>query len=137
MAFGHAGADQRLSMAEIGRADIEKAGRLKPRLEAEGRPAAERGADDPSGADVCLNGDALGRARVDLPRRAGAGGWWPRPATPSATGAVVWLDPDKKRARASRTCPIPVQFLLFGGLVRSENRRLDWELDETGGEISF
>ncbi len=44
-----------------------------------------------------------------------------------------------RRMVTERPAPGPseVQFLLLGGFARSENRRLSWDLDETGGEISF
>ncbi len=138
VAFGHAGADQRLSMAEIGAllADIEKAGRLKPRLEAEG--------DLPRNearmillALMCLETAMPWGGRVLICR--GAQGWRlvaEASRTQRDPALWSWLDPGQKRERPE-PAPSEVQFLLLGGLARSENRRLDWELDETGGEISF
>lgn len=138
VAFGHAGADQRLSMAEIGAllADIEKAGRLKPRLEAEG--------DLPRNearmillALMCLETAMPWGGRVLICR--GAQGWRlvaEASRTKRDPALWSWLDPGQKRERPE-PAPSEVQFLLLGGLARSENRRLDWELDETGGEISF
>ena len=138
LAFGHAAPDQRLGMAEIGAVltDVEKGGRLRLRLEAEGDlPRSE--ARMILLALMCLETAMPWGGSVLICR--GAQGWRlvaeasrtkPDPALWS------WLDVEQPRDR-----PLPgpseVQFLLLGGFARSENRRLSWDLDETGAEISF
>lgn len=138
IAFGHAGADQRLSLAELGGllADAEKAGRLRLRLEAEGDlPRAE--ARMILLALMCLETAMPWGGGVLVCR--GASGWRllaetsrtkPDPALWS------WLDPALLRGRPE-PMPSEVHFLLLAAFARTESRALRWELDETGGEISF
>ena len=138
LAFGHAAPDQRLGMAEIGAvlADAEKGGRLRLRLEAEGDLPRSEGRMILL-ALMCLENAMPWGGSVLVCR--GAQGWRlvaeasrtkPDPALWS------WLDAEPPRDRPFPG-PSEVQFLLLGGFARSENRRLGWDLDETGGEISF
>ncbi|RCW88608.1 histidine phosphotransferase family protein [Paracoccus lutimaris] len=138
VAFGHAATDQRLSIAEIAAllADVEKAGRLRLRIEAEG--------DLPRGearmillALMCLETAMPWGGSVLVCR--GAQGWRlvaEASRTKHDPALWSWLDPDQLRERPEPT-PSEVQFLLLGGLARDDGRRLSWELDETGAEISF
>lgn len=138
VAFGHASADQRLSQAELAAllADVEKGGRIKLRLEAEGDLPRIEARMILLGL-MCLETALPWGGRVLVCR--GASGWRlvaeasrtrPDPALWS------WLD-----ARATRSRPEPgsseVHFLLLAGFARAAGRPLGWELDETGGEISF
>lgn len=138
LAFGHAAADQRLGMAEIGAvlADVEKSGRLRLRLEAEGDlPRSE--ARMILLALMCLESAMPWGGAVLICR--GAQGWRlvaEASRTKSDPALWSWLDIDQPRERPAPG-PSEVQFLLLGGFARSENRRLSWDLDETGGEISF
>lgn len=138
LAFGHAAADQRLGMAELGAvfADVEKGGRLRLRLEAEGDlPRIE--ARMILLALMCLETAMPWGGSVLVCR--GAQGWRlvaEASRTRPDPALWAWLDDDPP---VDRPVPAPseVQFLLLGGFARSENRRLSWDLDETGGEISF
>lgn len=138
VAFGHASPDQRLSLSELSAllADVEKGGRLKLRLEAEGDlPRAE--ARMILLALMCLETALPWGGRVLVCR--GASGWRlvaessrtkPDPALWS------WLDPDATRARPEPASS-EVHFLLLAGFARAAGRPLSWELDESGGEIAF
>ena len=138
MAFGHTAADQRLSMTEIAAilADVEKAGRLRLRLEAEGDLPRSEGRMILL-ALMCLENAMPWGGSVLVCR--GAQGWRlvaEASRTKSDPALWSWLDPEQPRERPE-PAPSDVQFLLLGSFARSENRRLSWELDETGAEISF
>ncbi|WP_313350655.1 histidine phosphotransferase family protein [Paracoccus sp. (in: a-proteobacteria)] len=138
VAFGHAAPDQRLSLTELAAlfADAEKTGRIRLRLDAEGdlpRPEARmillalmcfETAMPWGGSVLVCRGTQGWRLVAECSRSK------PDPALWS------WLDPDPQRER-----PEPgsseVHFLLLGSFARADNRPLIWELDETGGEISF
>lgn len=138
LAFGHAAPDQRLSPAELAAlfADVEKGGRIKLRLEAEGDlPRTE--ARMILLALMCLETALPWGGRVLVCR--GAAGWRlvaeasrtkPDPALWS------WLDlaPGRERPEPNSS---EVHFLLLSGFARAAGRALFWELDETGGEIAF
>ena len=50
----------------------------------------------------------------------------------------AWLDRAAAAPRAlTEPAPSEVQFALLAAFARQANRPLAWELDETGGEISF
>lgn len=138
LAFGHAAPDQRLGMAELGAvlADVEKGGRLRLRLEAEGDlPRVE--ARMILLALMCLESAMPWGGTVLVCR--GAQGWRllaEASRTKPDRALWSWLDADPQPERPMPG-PSEVQFLLLGGFARSENRRLSWDLDETGGEIAF
>ena len=138
VAFGHASADQRLSLGELSAllADFEKGGRIKLRLEAEGDlPRVEARmillglmcleTALPWGGRVLTCRGASGRRLV-----AEASRTRPDPALWS------WLDLTPGRAR-SEPGSSEVHFLLLAGFAHAAGRPLSWELDESGGEISF
>ncbi|MDQ7260901.1 histidine phosphotransferase family protein [Paracoccus sp. PS-1] len=138
MAFGQAAPDQRLSLAELAAllADVERGGRIRVRLEAEGDlPRAE-------GRMILL---ALMCFETAMPWGGGvlvcrgASGWRlvaecsrtkPDPALWS------WLDAAPGRERPEPAAS-EVHFPLLAGFARAAGRPLAWELDETGGEIAF
>ena len=138
LAFGHAAPDQRLGTAEISAilADVQKGGRLRLRLEAEGDlPRSE--ARMILLALMCLESAMPWGGSVLVCR--GAQGWRlvaEAARTKPDPALWAWLDAEPSRERPS-PAPSEVQFLLLGGFARSENRRLSWDIDETGGEISF
>lgn len=138
MAFGHASAEQRLSLPELTGllADVEKSGRMRLRLDATGDLPRDE-ARMILLALMCLETAMPWGGSVLLCR--GASGWRlvaegsrtkPDPALWS------WLDRQPQRERPEPT-PSEVHFLLLAGFAQSANRPLSWELDETGGEISF
>lgn len=138
VAFGHAAAGQRLSQAELAAllADVEKGGRFKLRLEAEGDLPRVEARLILLGL-MCLETALPWGGRVLVCR--GASGWRlvaeasrtkPDPALWS------WLDAHQTRERPEPTSS-EVHFPLLAVFAASLDRPLTWELDETGGEISF
>lgn len=142
VAFGHAGPDQRLSLSELSAllADVEKGGRVKLRLEAEGDlPRSE--ARMILLALMCLETALPWGGRVLVCR--GASGWRlvaESSRTKPDPALWAWLDPDLA-GDPGRGRPEPasseVHFLLLAGFARAAGRPLAWELDDSGGEISF
>ncbi|SIQ03492.1 histidine phosphotransferase ChpT [Paracoccus thiocyanatus] len=138
VAFGHAAADQRLSPAELAAllADVEKGGRIRLRLEAEGDlPRIE--ARLILLAVMCLETAMPWGGSVLVCR--GASGWRlvaecsrtkPDPALWS------WLDAVPGRER-SEPASSEVHFPLLARFAGAAGRALAWELDDTGGEIAF
>ncbi|KGJ04772.1 histidine phosphotransferase [Paracoccus halophilus] len=137
VAFGHAAPDQRLSGAELQAllADVEKGGRIRIRLDAEGDlPRIE--ARLILLALMCLESAMPWGGSVLICR--GASGWRlvaEASRTKLDPALWSWLDtePDRRPAPGSAE----VQFPLLSSFARAAERRLTWELDETGGEISF
>ncbi|WP_347267816.1 histidine phosphotransferase family protein [Paracoccus sp. (in: a-proteobacteria)] len=138
VAFGQAGAGQRLSRAELAGllADVERAGRIRLRLEAEGDLPREEGRLILL-ALMCLESAMPWGGSVLLCR--GARGWrlLAEAARTKADPALwSWLDHDSARER-----PEPgageVHFPLLAEFARAAGLTLAWELDETGGEIAF
>ncbi len=138
LAFGHAAPDQRLSQAELAAllADVEKGGRIKLRLEAEGDlPRIE--ARMILLALMCLETALPWGGRVLVCR--GASGWRlvaEASRTKLDPALWSWLDLSDGRERPEPNSS-EVHFLLLAGFARDAARPLAWELDETGGEISF
>ncbi|KRW95877.1 histidine phosphotransferase family protein [Paracoccus sp. MKU1] len=138
MAFGHAAPDQRLSLAELAAllADVERGGRIRVRLEAEGDlPRAE-------GRMILL---ALMCFETAMPWGGsvlvcrGASGWRlvaECSRTKSDPALWSWLDraPGWERPEPAAS---EVHFPLLASFARAAARPLAWELDETGGEIAF
>lgn len=141
VAFGQAAADQRLSQAELGNllADVEKGGRIRIRLEAEG---------DLPRVDARLILLALMCLETALPWGGsvlvcrGASGWrLVAEASRTKPDPALWAWLDGGGAAPEGQSPAPssteVQFPLLAGFARAAGRDLAWELDESGGEISF
>ncbi|WP_199259709.1 histidine phosphotransferase family protein [Paracoccus binzhouensis] len=138
MAFGHAAPDQRLSLAELSAllADVEKGGRIRLRLDAQGDLPRIEARMILLGL-MCLETAMPWGGSVLVCR--GASGWRlvaeasrtrPDPALWS------WLDAAPTREQPEPTSS-EVHFPLLAGFARAANRPLAWELDETGGEIAF
>lgn len=138
MAFGHAAADQRLSLAELSAllADVEKGGRIRLRLDAGGDLPRIEARMILLGL-MCLETAMPWGGSVLICR--GASGWR-LVAEASRTrldpALWSWLDADPGRERPEPTSS-EVHFPLLAGFARAANRPLAWELDETGGEIAF
>ncbi len=139
VAFGQASGDQRLGLSELAAllGDAEKGHRLKIRLEAQGDlPRTE--ARLILLALMCLE-TALPWGGSVLVCRGSSG--WRLVAEASRTkrdpAIWAWLDsPAESRERPEPTAS-DVHFALLAGFAARERRPLHWELDETGGEISF
>lgn len=138
VAFGHAAHDQRLSLGELSAllADVEKGGRLKIRLEAEGDlPRTE--ARLILLALMCLETALPWGGDILICR--GATGWrLVAQSTRVKKDASLWASLDRPQV-ASTPEPIPseVHFALLAAFSGQEQRALTWEMDETGGEIAF
>ncbi|WGR63706.1 histidine phosphotransferase (plasmid) [Paracoccus ferrooxidans] len=138
VAFGHAAPDQRLGLAELAAllAEVEKGGRIRLRLEAEGDlPRIE--ARLILLALMCLETAMPWGGSVLVCR--GAQGWRlvaECSRIRSDPALWSWLGPDGDRARPEPGAS-EVHFPLLAGFACAANRPLAWELDETGGEISF
>lgn len=138
LAFGQAGAEQRLSMAELSAllADVEKGGRLRLRLDAQGDLPRDE-ARLILLAVMCLDTALAWGGSVLVCR--GASGWrLVAEATRTKRDPALWswLDPalvfERPEPAASE-----VHFALLAGFAARQRRPLAWELDETGAEISF
>ena len=138
MAFGQAAPDQRLSLAELGAllADVEKSGRIRLRLEAEGDLPRIEARLILLGL-MCLETALPWGGEVLVCR--GASGWRlvaQASRTKPDPALWGWLD----MAHAAQL-PAPnssdVHFPLLAGFARAAGRSIGWELDESGGEISF
>ncbi|WP_134681613.1 histidine phosphotransferase family protein [Paracoccus ravus] len=138
IAFGPVAPEQRSSLTEMAAllADMERGGRLRVRIDAEGdMPRIEARmillglmcleTALPWGGSILVCRGAVGWRLV-----AEAARTRPDPALWS------WLD-----AAAGRELPAPspseVHFPVFATLSAREARPISWELDEKGGEISF
>lgn len=138
LAFGHAAPDQRLSPAELSGllGDVEKGGRLRLRLDVQG--------DLPRNearmillALMCLETALAWGGSVLLCR--GASGWRlvaEAMRTKRDPALWSWLDGVPGRDRP-QLAPSEVHFALLAGFAARHHRPLTWELDDTGGEISF
>ncbi|MTH77276.1 histidine phosphotransferase family protein [Paracoccus aestuariivivens] len=138
MAFGTASSEQRVSLSELTGilSDLEKGGRLRARIEAEGDlPRIE--ARMILLALMCFETGLPWGGSVLVCR--GPQGWR---LVAEATRAKIdpalwaWLDPKPGRERPD---PVPseVHFALLAACAESAGRGISWELDESGGEISF
>ena len=137
-AFGHAAADQRMSVAEIAAmlAEGDQGGRLRLRIDAQGDlPRSE--AQLILLALMCLETALPWGGSVLICR--GAQGWRllaeaartkPDPALWS------WLDGAEVGSRPD-PAPGEVHFVLLSRFAASAARQITWELDDKGGEISF
>jgi histidine phosphotransferase ChpT len=138
VAFGQAAPDQRLSLVELAAlmADVEKGGRVKLRLEAEGDLPRSEARMILLGL-MCLE-TALPRGGRVLVCRSDAGWRLLAEASSTRTDPALWswLDASPPRVR-SEPSSSEVHFLLLAGFARAAGRPLAWELDQTGGEISF
>ena len=137
MAFGMASGDQRVSRAELGRLVEAITGhtRLSVAVEAEG---------DFARAEIrmlmlalmCLETAMPWGGRVLAVSRAPG---WRLVADAERTrvdaGLWGWLDSGTGGARLPT--PSEVQFALLAEAARDQARRITWELDETGAELSF
>ena len=138
MAFGAASADQRVSLAELSAllADVEKGGRTRVRLEAQGdMPRTE--ARMILLALMCLETAMPWGGSVLVCR--GASGWrlvGESARTKPDHSLWSWLDVGDGRDRPEPS-PSEVHFALLAGFAARAGRPLAWELDDTGGEISF
>lgn len=138
LAFGHAAPDQRLSPAELSAllADVEKGGRLRLRLDAQGDLPRDE-ARLILLALMCLETALAWGGSVLVCR--GASGWrLVAEATRTKRDPALWSWLDRAPGR-DRPAPGPseVHFALLAGFAARSHRPLAWELDETGGEISF
>lgn len=144
LAFGHAGAGQRLPVAELRDllADRDAAGRLTCRLEAEG-DLSRRDAQLIVLAVMCLAtglpwGGRVLICRAETGPLAGAASGWRLVAEAERTrpdpGLWAWLE-------GAHPGPLPapgeVHFALLGMLAAGLGQPLRWELDASGAEISF
>ncbi len=138
VAFGQAAPDQRMSLAELGAllADVEKSGRIRLRLEAEGDVPRIEARLILLGL-MCLETALPWGGEVLVCR--GASGWRlvaqasrtkPDPALWS------WLDAEPG-AQAPVASSSDVHFPLLASFARAAERKISWELDQSGGEISF
>ncbi|MDS9468708.1 histidine phosphotransferase family protein [Paracoccus sp. MBLB3053] len=136
--FGQSSPDQRISLAELSSllGDVEKGGRLRLRLDAQGdlpRPEARLILL----ALMCLE-TAMPWGGTILVCR-GATGWrlLAEAARTKLDPALwSWLDAEAGRDRPE-PAPSEVHFALLGCFAQREGRHLSWELDERGGEIAF
>lgn len=138
MAFGAAGKEQRVSRAELAAllVDVEKGGRTRVRLDAEGDlPRAE--ARMILLALMCLETAMPWGGSVLVCR--GARGWRlvaESNRTKLDPALWSWLDSGAARDRPE-PAPSEVHFALLAAFAARDERALAWELDESGGEISF
>jgi len=138
MAFGHAAAEQRTGLNELAGllSDLEKSGRIRVRLEAEGDlPRSE--------ARLILLG--LMCLETALPWGGGilvcrgAVGWrLVAEAVRTKADPALWswlgAEPGRDLPEAQ---PSEIHFPLLAAFAAQAGRGLTWELDERGGEIAF
>ncbi|MTH33834.1 histidine phosphotransferase [Paracoccus limosus] len=137
MAFGHASTDQRISLSELSAllSDVERTGRLRLRAEAEG-DLPRREARLIMLALMCLETAMPWGGGVLVCR--GASGWrLVAEASRTKRDPALWSWLDGSAPSRSEPGPSEVHFALLAGFAGREGRVLAWELDETGGEISF
>ena len=138
VAFGAASADQRMGQNDLGSllGDVEKGGRIRVRLDAQGDlPRTE--ARMILLALMCLETALPWGGSVLVCR--GASGWrLVAETTRSKADPALWswLDRDPSRDRPD-PAPGEVHFALLAAFAAQEGRPLAWELDDSGGEISF
>lgn len=146
MAFGLAGAGQRIATADLGGllGDYGRSGRLAITLDAEG-DLARKDAKLVALAVLCLGtalawGGQVLICRAETRGQAGAASGWRLVAEAERTRSDPrlwsWLD-----LADSDMGPLPspgeIHFPLLGFEVLTQGRRITWELDETGAEIAF
>lgn len=137
MAFGHASADQRISLSELSAllVDVEQGGRLRLRVEAEG-DLPRRDARLILLGLMCLETAMPWGGSVLVCR--GASGWrLVAEASRTKRDPALWSWLDGAGAARPEPAPSEVHFALLSGFAGQEGRALAWELDESGGEISF
>lgn len=137
MAFGHASTDQRISLSELSAllGDVEKTGRLRLRAEAEG-DLPRREARLIMLALMCLETAMPWGGSVLVCR--GASGWrLVAEASRTKRDPALWSWLDGAAPNRTEPGPSEVHFALLAGFACAEDRVLAWELDESGGEISF
>lgn len=144
LAFGHAGADQRLPMAELREvlAERESLGRLSVVLDGTGD--LSRGAAQLIVLSaMCLAtglpwGGRVLVCRAETGTQPGAASGWRLVAEAARTrpDPVLWSWLD-----GGTTGPLPspgeVHFALLAAAARAQGRQLRWELDDSGAEISI
>ncbi|MFT4013119.1 MAG: histidine phosphotransferase family protein [Paracoccus sp. (in: a-proteobacteria)] len=138
VAFGPAGAEQRLALPELTAllADLERVGRLRLRLDAQGDLPRDEARLILLGL-MCLETALPWGGSVLICR--GAQGWRlvaQAARTKRDPALWAWLD---QGARLDLPEPLPaeVHFALLASFAAGARRSLAWELDESGGEISF
>lgn len=137
MAFGHASADQRISFSELQAllTDVEKTGRMRLRAEAEG-DLPRREARLIMLALMCLETAMPWGGSVLVCR--GASGWrLVAEASRTKRDLALWSWLNGTAPNLTEPGPSEVHFALLAGFACAEGRAIAWELDESGGEISF
>lgn len=136
IAFGHAAADQRVSVAEIGQLLEEhvSGGRLTVELDGSG-DLARLDARLLLLSLMCLESALPWGGRVLICR--GADGW-----RLVAEASRTRIEPQLWQLLsgggiAALVAPADVHFTLLAALAGQAGRRIGWEMDETGGEISL
>lgn len=135
IAFGHAAVDQRVSVAEIGQLLDEhvRGGRLTVEMDGDG-DMARLEARLLLLSLMCLESALAWGGRVLICR--GSDGWrLVAEASRTRIEPGLWrvLDGDS----AASVAPSDVHFTLLATLAHQAGRRIGWELDETGAEITF
>lgn len=138
VAFGQAAPDQRMSLAELGAllADVEKGGRIRLRLEAEGDLPRIEARLILLGL-MCLETALPWGGEVLVCR--GASGWrlvGQASRTKPDPALWAWLDAEPG-VQAPAANSSDVHFPLLASFARAADRKIGWELDQSGGEISF
>ncbi|MDT1061548.1 histidine phosphotransferase family protein [Paracoccus sp. CPCC 101403] len=138
LAFGHASAEQRLALNELAglMADIERQGRIRVRLEAQGDLPRSEARLILLGV-MCLETALPWGGSILICR--GAVGWRllaEAARTKSDPALWAWLDADPALERVEPQ-PSEIHFPLLAAFAAQEGRSLGWELDEKGGEIWF
>lgn len=137
LAFGHAASDQRIGCAEISSLfnELRHSGRLSVRLDAEGDlPRTE--ARLMLLALMCLESAMPWGGAVQIAR--GASGWRllaEAARMKQSPDLWAWLGSDAQDLETLK--PGDAHFALLASHARAEGRKLRYEIDETGAEISF
>lgn len=141
MAFGHTATGQRISCNELGSLlySFDRNGRLRVNFDAEGDLPRSEGRMIIL-ALMCLETAMPWGGRVLICR--GARGWR---LVAEATRVKVdptlwaWLGPSETPAAGQLPdlAPSEVQFGLLALFAAQDSRRIQWEMDENGGEIAF
>ncbi|UXU74908.1 MULTISPECIES: histidine phosphotransferase family protein [unclassified Paracoccus (in: a-proteobacteria)] len=137
MAFGQGAPDQRLSLAELAAliADLERGGRLRLRLDAQGdlpRPEAQMILL----ALMCLETAMPWGGSVLICR--GARGWrLVAEASRTRCDPALWAWLGGGTVAPSQPAPSEVHFVALATCAAETGRVLHWDLDDQGGEISF
>lgn len=145
LAFGHAGADQRLPMHELREilTDRDSLGRLGCVLEADG-DLARGEAKLITLAAMCLVtalpwGGRVLICRAETGPRPGAASGWRLVAEADRTrpDPALWSWLDAPAPGRALPAPGEVHFALLAAEAGAQGRALRWEVDEAGAEIAF